>query len=396
MKTIQDLLTRLSLLTLLITTCVSTGFMQPTYAKRAAHKTHTVAVLLPDSVNKNTTRQPQTQSSYQTAVDAIKQGILAAHYSQAHAQKYPIKLIFVNTYQQAIDKQAKFVIGPLSKSAVQNLAQKKSPLPITTLALNSLQKPTYSQNIWYFGLPPENEIDALCAQAHKKKFKNALIIAPHTPWGQRVTKDCQEKWQAGGGVVTNTIFFTKKTDFQETLQKWLGVYDIQKRQAGLSKTLKKPLYCIPKIRQDVDVILLLSPPAIARQIKPSLNYYFAGDIPVYATSHIYSGAPQTQLDIDLDKIRFCDMPWVIDPPRYLRPLKEAFLSHYPHPVQQGNTGRLFALGLDSYLLAQYFVKTGHMPTGKNLSGATGQLRAVKYQITRQPVWARIKNGQVTY
>src|SRR5205823_5983563 len=67
-----------------------------------------------------------------------------------------------------------------------------------------------------------------------------------------------------------------------------------------------------KRRQDADMIFMIAPPEYARQIKPLLNYYYAGNLPIYATSHVYQGIPNAALDNDLNGIQFCDMPWTIN------------------------------------------------------------------------------------
>ena len=42
-------------------------------------------------------------------------------------------------------------------------------------------------------------------------------------------------------------------------------------------------------RQDAEFIFVVASPSMGRQIKPFINYYYAYDLPVIATSRIYSG-----------------------------------------------------------------------------------------------------------
>ena len=76
---------------------------------------------------------------------------------------------------------------------------------------------------------------------------------------------------------------------------------------------------------------------------PLLRYYFAGDVPIYATSTVYSGSQNTAKDRDLNGIIFCDMPWVFSHPMN---------GEQHHWAEQLNSyNRLYALGMDSYTLA---------------------------------------------
>ena len=60
----------------------------------------------------------------------------------------------------------------------------------------------------------------------------------------------------------------------------------------------------PSRRDDADWVFLVALPQQARQIKPTLAFNFAGDLPVYATSHLYSGEVQPNKDRDLNGIIF--------------------------------------------------------------------------------------------
>ena len=88
------------------------------------------------------------------------------------------------------------------------------------------------------------------------------------------------------------------------------------------------------------MIFLVAYPSVARQIKPLLNYYFANDIPVYATSSVYGGSPNTQKDRDLNGIIFCDMPWIFS----------HHIKSENWPEQFNSYDRLYALGMDSFAL----------------------------------------------
>ena len=44
-----------------------------------------------------------------------------------------------------------------------------------------------------------------------------------------------------------------------------------------------------------------------------MAFQYAGDLPVYATSHLYTGTNNPTQDQDLNGIRFCETPWLLNP-----------------------------------------------------------------------------------
>ena len=69
---------------------------------------------------------------------------------------------------------------------------------------------------------------------------------------------------------------------------------------------------VPHIRDDIDFIFSIGTSDDLKQIKPKLDFYYAENIPVFSTSHIFSGVINSQKDKDLNDIVFCDIPWLFD------------------------------------------------------------------------------------
>merc|ERR1712000_3169 len=68
----------------------------------------------------------------------------------------------------------------------------------------------------------------------------------------------------------------------------------------------------PRRREDADWVFLVALPQQGRMIKPALAFNFANDLPVYATSHVFSGVVNSLKDRDLNGVRFCDVPWLLE------------------------------------------------------------------------------------
>ena len=91
---------------------------------------------------------------------------------------------------------------------------------------------------------------------------------------------------------------------------------------------------------------------MARQIKPRLNFYYAGTMPIYAISQVYTGTPDTKNDRDLNGLMFCDIPWVLNShlkPSFLNTLKQNTQKIWPDSFKK--SPKLYALGVDAYDIA---------------------------------------------
>src|SRR5690606_18065819 len=94
---------------------------------------------------------------------------------------------------------------------------------------------------------------------------------------------------------------------------------------------------------------VVATPQQARSLKPQLRFHHASDLPVYASSHVYSGTPDRSADADLNGIAFTDMPWVIEPGPGTAAAREQLLQDFGPQMERNS--RLFALGFDAYRLA---------------------------------------------
>ncbi|EPN70806.1 lipoprotein, partial [Pseudomonas syringae pv. actinidiae ICMP 19101] len=68
----------------------------------------------------------------------------------------------------------------------------------------------------------------------------------------------------------------------------------------------------PSRRQDIDFMFLAATPQQAQQIKPTMVFQYAGDVPVYATSHLFTNSNDHAQYMDLNGVRFCETPWLLN------------------------------------------------------------------------------------
>ncbi len=317
--------------------------------------------------------------------NAIRDGVVAA-YNEDSAPRHPaIKAYDTNAadiaalYQQAISSGADYVIGPLAKPEVTAIAKMEHPVP--TLLLNDTEM-GLSDNAYRFGLSPANEARQVAYRAVKNGLHRALIIAPSGAWGDDIVTAFSKQWQADHGVVVDRLIYDEKTDLNTAVRDFLHVsaYEASQKQYHAASGSSKGVAA--KRRQDFDVIFLLSYPTKARQIMPLLRYYFAGNIPVYATSTVYSGNTNTMQDKDLDGIIFCDMSWVFS---HQLPNK-----NWPESLNSYN--RLYAMGMDSYALATQLNQLILFPA-VSVNNSTGVLYLNgAHQVGRVLSWGQFKGG----
>lgn len=304
--------------------------------------------------------------------------------------------LFDLVYEQAIDDGAEFVVGPLHKDSVNQLASHDT-LPIPVLALNySEQRGTTAEedlpeNLFQLSLSPEQEARQVAERAWLDGHSRAAIITPGTAWGQRVAKAFSQRWQQfGGHVVEIQSYNDKKSDYSLPIQRLLNVDESQQRKRELRQLLGKKLEFIPRRRQDIDFIFMAAASKQARLIKPQLRFHHAPKVPVYATSHSYSGSINAGMDRDMDGVQFCDMPWTLATDRPGQALKSEIETLWPNASKRYS--RLFALGVDAYRVIGE-LNGLRRNRAEYYSGETGDLYLdVANRLQRRLSWAKFERG----
>ena len=315
--------------------------------------------------------------------NAVKDGFLAAFEHSPMAAYTQIKFYdtqnkaVADLYQQAITEGAQYVIGPLTKTDTDIIAH--YPLPVPTVLLNDVHTSLHD-NGYQFGLSPTLEARQVAAQARKNGHSNALIVAPEGAWGDAIARAFGEQWLAVDGHITEVFRYKAQGDMHETVRSLLHISASELREDRIKKLLGSGIETTPMRRTDFDMIFLVAYPSTARQIKPLLNYYYAGEIPVYATSSVYAGSPNTIKDRDLNGIIFPDLPWVFSHQLANKNWPEAWNSY----------NRLFALGMDSFALSTQLNQLVLFPAIKSPNGTL--YLSANQQIARILSFAQFKDG----
>lgn len=357
----------------------------------SANRPNNIALLLP------------SQGKYKLAADAILNGFISAHKVSNAKNPETMNNInirvydssntdtFTETYQRAVDEGAEIIIGPLQKENVRQLANWQQDLPITTIALNkesaSFELP---KNLFQFGLSPEEEARQVAEHAMALNYQRAAVLYQENPWWDRAYGAFAQQWMSEEGEINSTATFKDQTKMANAIKEMLLVHHSQLRANQLKRITGKRIEFQPRRRQDIDYIFLMATPEQARQIRPLLDFYYAADIPVIASSQIYSGKVEPKKDKDLNGIEFCDIPWLLEKPDNIQlAMKKAW------PKANHRYSRLNAMGVDAYRLASRIQLLTNVPEA-GLFGATGILSVgPDNSIQRQLSWAVMKNGKAT-
>lgn len=335
-----------------------------------------------------------------TAGKAIQEGFLSAYYAALDVSRdVPRISVFDSSkqdsvypiYDAAVASGAELIIGPLYKQLVNQL-QELDEFPVPTLALNYADESNNnSAKLTQFGLAPEDEIEQVIHLAWQSGHRNAAIITPTSSDYQRLQQVFTDSWTGRGGKVVSQSTFNGDNDYADVIKRLMAIDSSESRKDRLVQLLpRSKVEFTPRRRTDIDFIFLIANPREGRQIKPTLAFYFAGDIPVYALPSIYDGLDNQSANQDLNGIVFTDAPWVLENNDPLKAKVASSLRAAQGPVQ-----RFRAMGIDSFRLYSRLPQFAESDI-TSLKGATGILNMDNNgRIHRRLDVARFINGKAT-
>lgn len=344
-----------------------------------------LGVFLPESGPLNEPAQVLRDALIARQLDDLQRGYPAPKLTFYDTQA---GLTLDELYQQAQADGAEVIVGPFAKADV-SLLELRSRLPLPTLALNYGNAASFTNSSLYqFGLSSENEAEQVAIKAWQSGLRRALTLTPDNAWGKRVQESFVQAWQELGGEVTYAREYGGDLNLDQALRELLEVQLSQQRHQRLTRLLGQRPHFSPRPREDSDFLFLHAEPATARQVKPALSFLMAGDLPVLATASVYNGVNNPTQDRDLNGIAFCDIPWYLGKGDNL----EAKLRQ-TWPDNMVRYGRIYAMGVDAYLLAQRLPFLDALPASR-MDGATGRLSQQQRRIKRELEWANFVQGRI--
>lgn len=245
----------------------------------------------------------------------------------------------LSAYRQALTDGCKAVVGPVTRNGVTALA-KSDLITVPTLALNmpEVDDRQLPKQLYTFGIQVEAEARQVARYAYGEGKRRAVVISAQTPLAKRMEQSFADEWEVQGGEVVGNVVLPSGR------QAFAGLKD--EVSAG------RP-----------DLIFLAVDARRARLVRP----YLGNGTPVYATSQVNGAKDSALRNVDLNGVRFVDMPWLLQP-------DHPAVMIYPRPDEAYTLDmeRMYALGIDAYRIINGLLQSA-LRNGSTLDGVTGRL-----------------------
>jgi len=284
---------------------------------------------------------PTTSATLGRLADAVRQGFVAA--AEAGGRDGPAVAVtaienegitLLDACRAAQASGAVLVVGGLTRDGAAVLSRSDCPRQ-PVLALNELQPPDIPANLYSVSLSIENEARQVALLAVSEGWHSAIVITSPSPLAKRVQEAFEREWTRAAGQVTGRLMFS-----------------------GTAEDAPLVRDRIAAVRA-ADMVFMALDPTDARAVRP----YVSGMLPLYATSLSVNPRAETIVNVDLQGVRYVEMPWFVQP-------DHPAVMVYPVPrgmsVEQE---KLYAFGIDAYRLALQMLRPDRRP----LDGVTGKI-----------------------
>lgn len=295
--------------------------------------------------------------------DAVRQGFMAAH--EVGVRESPPVIVtatenegqaLLDACRHAQDTGALLVVGGLTRDGAIVLAGSdcvRQPV----LALNELPG-AQPRGVYTISLSLEQEARQAALLGVESGLRQAIVIHSPTAISRRVGEAFEREWTRAAGEVRRIPYNGSPED------------------AALIRER------IANTRGDMVFLALDAAEAVA--VRP----YISGMLPIYATSLGVDPRAEPLVNLDLQGLRYVEMPWFIHP-------DHPAVMVYPQPKGLINVEqeRLYALGIDAFRLALLLL--GAQSRSPTLDGVTGRISLEPgNHFVRQLSAAEVDGGKV--
>lgn len=337
-------------------------------------------------------------SNFGAAAQTVYNGFEAAHRGDGDPGRPQLVFYDIggepalagNYVGAAASEGADVIVGPLGRAAVNALLDGwQPPKPMVLLGSASTDRPGTAGTSYQFDLAPEPEAKQVAEFMYVSGHRRIGALYPDDEWGQRVYGAFVEHWQSLGGTLAEArAFAPDAADHTASIKNLFNLTESETRKALLEAGSSLRLDFDARRRRDLDALFMAARPGEARLLKPQINFFQGHDLPVYSTSHLYTGTPDATNDADLDGITFPELPWTLSNTtrinRFKRTLRDA---GFPDVSDD-----LFAFGHDAYQLA-LLAADPDTARAAPVRGLTGKLAVGENgRVHRSLEWAEFRNG----
>jgi len=297
--------------------------------------------------------------------DAVRQGFAAA-VEAAGKDGPPVNVTsidneaagLVDACHAAQAAGAILIVGGITRDGATALAKSDcNRQPV--LALNEPQAAPgeVPANVYMASLSLENEARQVALMAVGDGLHTAVIITSNSPLAKRVQDAFEREWTRDAGQTVARITFTGGPDDAPLIRDKLA--DVT-----------------------ADMVFMALDPPQARMVRP----YVSAMLPLYATSMSVNPRAEAIVNLDLQGMRYMEMPWFVQPDH---PAVMVYPVPHGMPIEEE---RLYAFGIDAYRIAVQLLRGDKMQT---IDGVTGKLSLEPpSQFVRTLTPAEIDGGRV--
>jgi hypothetical protein len=231
---------------------------------------------------------------------------------------------------------AVLVVGALTRDAA-NLLVGSDCVRQPVLALNDPQAQANEipVNLYTFSLSLESEARQVALLAVAEGGHSVVIVTSGSPLARRVQDAFEKEWTRAAGQIAGRLTFTGTAEDAPL---------VRERMASAKADM---------------VFMALDPPE-ARIVRP----YISGMLPLYGTSLSINPRAEAIVNLDLQGMRYVEMPWFIQP-------DHPAVMVYPVPRSMSvDEERLYAFGIDAYRISQQLLRGDKRAP---IDGVTGRL-----------------------
>jgi uncharacterized protein len=297
--------------------------------------------------------------------EAVRQGFSAA-VEAAGREGPPVNVTAIDNEAAALldacraaqASGARIVVGGITRDGATALAKGNCTRgPILTLNEPQATPAELPPTLFMASLSLENEARQVALMAVADGFHSAVIITSASPLAKRVQEAFEREWTRDAGTTVAHITFTGTADDAPI---------VREKLAGVNADM---------------VFMALDPPE-ARAVRP----YISAMLPLYATSMSVNPRAEAIVNLDLQGMRYEEMPWFVQPDH---PAVMVYPAPRGMPIEEE---RLYAFGIDAYRIAAQLLRGDKAAP---IDGVTGKLTLdppAQYVRTLTP--AEIDGGRV--
>jgi outer membrane PBP1 activator LpoA protein len=312
---------------------------------------------------------PLGSPQLQRVADAVRQGFAAAAEAEGRTSTPVVLMSVENDGAAAIEAcrraqaaGALLVVTGLTRDGASLISRSdctRSPVLTLNQPLAADFPGDMPPRLYSISLSLEQEARQAALLAVSEGWHSAVVITSPTALSKRVQEAFEREWQRAAGELAGRITFAGGSEDAPL---------VKERIAQLSRG---------------DMVFLALDQPEARLVRP----YISGMLPVYATSMSVDPKAESTVNVDLQGVRYMDMPWFVQP-------DHPAVMIYPQPKSPMSVDheRLYALGIDAFRIASVLVQGD--PKKLALDGVTGRITLDGNQFARSLTPAEIDGGRV--